>query len=88
MYFEKRIEIFNKIKLVLVLRIWMCYFEIKCVLTHVNILSFPKCVCEIIFFVVISALYFQVHVGLIAANYILGSSIFDHKIITSVLLRF
>lgn len=48
----------------------MYYFEIKYALSHVNILSFQKCLCEMICWF-ISALYFEVQVALIAAYYIL-----------------
>lgn len=58
-YYGERVETFNKIKPVLVLRIWMYYFEIKCMLTHVNILYFPRCVYEMISFGVISACGFK-----------------------------
>lgn len=84
MYFGKRFEIFNKIKLLLGLRISMCYFEIKYVVTHVNILSFPKCKCDMTF-CYFFGLYFKVLMGLIIVNYI-WDNISGNKIITNVLL--
>lgn len=66
----------------------MCYFENKYALTCVNILSFQKCICEMIFccYSFIFALYFQVQMGLTAAYYIFSSNV-SAKIIINVLLR-
>lgn len=43
----KELKFLTKLIRSLVLKIWMCYFEIRYMLIHVNILSFPKCICEI-----------------------------------------